>query len=112
MEHVMMFRLRAATLIAVLAFALCPSGSSAKDYPPNELPMFGGVTKNAAMIQADNDFIATVLAKGVTRAQGSDKMVVLGWQYFFQHDYTTAMKRFNQAWLLDPDNGDLFMVLP
>jgi len=46
---------------------------------------------------------------GYSRPQGSDKSVQLGWQYFFsKHDIATAMKRFNQAWLLDPDNGNAF----
>ncbi len=58
---------------------------------------------------ADDEFIAATLKAGYSRAQGSDKSVQLGWQYFFQkQDFATAMKRFNQAWLLDPDNGDAF----
>lgn len=31
-----------------------------------------------------------------------------GWQYFDEGDLKTAMKRFNQAWLLDEKNADVF----
>jgi len=106
MERTMAFRWCAVTLIAAIAFAFSPA--AAKDYPPNEMPMYGGVTKNAEMIAADEKFIADVLKLGYTRASGSDKAVARGWDFVRQHDIPTAMKRFNQAWLLDPDNGDAF----
>ncbi len=102
----MSFRWCAATFIAAVAFALSPV--AAKDYPPNEMPMYGGVTKDAGMIQADENFIAAALKLGYTRATGSDHAVKLGWEYFFKHDNAAAMRRFNQAWLLDPDNGNAF----
>jgi Tfp pilus assembly protein PilF len=34
--------------------------------------------------------------------------VQLGFKYFFQRDFKTAIRRFNQAWLLDPQNGGAF----
>jgi Tfp pilus assembly protein PilF len=76
--------------------------------PLNEQPMFGNQPKTAEMMNADAQYIASTQKYG-TRAQVSDKAVQLGWQYFFDRkDTVTAMKRFNQAWLLDPDNGDAF----
>ena len=75
----------------------------------NEQPMFGNQPKTPEMARADAQFIAAAEKYGYTHAQGSDKSVQLGWQYFFdKKDIATAMKRFNQAWLLDPDNGDAF----
>jgi Tfp pilus assembly protein PilF len=91
-----------------VALALAAGAAAATDYPPNQIPMYGGVEKTPAMLQADKTFIAAILAKGVTLAQGSDQMVHLGWDYFRKSDQATAMERFNQAWLLDPDNGDAF----
>src|SRR5260221_9416180 len=73
----------------------------------NEQPMFGNQPKTPQMLVADAQFLAAAEKYG-TRAQVSDKSVQLGWQYFSKHDIPTAMKRFNQAWLLDPDNGDAF----
>ena len=77
--------------------------------PLNEQPMYGNGPKTPAMIEADKTFLAETEKRGYSRAQGSDMSVTLGWRYFRErHDMATAMKRFNQAWLLDPDNGDAF----
>src|ERR1041385_6444292 len=95
--------------IALLLIVFFSANDIALAVPNNEQPMFGGQPKTPEMVAADEAFIAAVAKRGFTRAQGSDKSVQLGWQYFFdKHDIATAMKRFNQAWLLDPDNGDAF----
>lgn len=83
--------------------------SSALAVPLNEQPMYANQPKTAEMNKADEQFLASAAKLGYNRAQTSDKSVQLGWQYFFQrHDVPTAMKRFNQAWIADPDNGDSF----
>ena len=93
----------------VLIFLALTGSALAASYPLNEQPMFGGQPKTPAEQAADRKFFDSVAKLGYSRAQGSDKSVQLGWQYFFsKHDIATAMKRFNQAWLLDPDNGDAF----
>ena len=93
--------------VALLFILLLASPASA--VPLNEQPMFGNQPKTPEMVAADEEFIGAVAKRGLTRAQGSDKSVQLGWQYYFaKQDIATAMKRFNQAWLLDPDNGDAF----
>lgn len=90
-------------------FTLFLSLSGAFARPNNEIPMYGGATFPPYVASANDEFIADILKRGFTRAQGSDNMVSLGWRYYFEkHDVATAMKRFNQAWLLDPDNGDAF----
>jgi|SRR5476649_2959466 Flp pilus assembly protein TadD len=81
----------------------------AQSHPPSELPMYGGIQKTPAMIAADKKFLDDIDAKGLTRAASSDAEVALGWKYFMERrDIATAMKRFNQAWLLDPGNGDAY----
>jgi len=39
------------------------------------------------------------------RKKASTDMAARGWQYLAEEDYADAMRRFNQAWLLDNDNG-------
>ena len=80
----------------------------AEPLPVNQRPMYGGVEKTPAMNQADAAFIAEVLGKGYTREAGSDLSVKNGWEYFFKGDLAHAMARFNQAWLLDPENGKAY----
>jgi Tfp pilus assembly protein PilF len=91
-----------------LALICCLLTAPALAVPLNEQPMFGNQPKTPAMLAADQKLI-TDAARFGSRAETSDRNVALGWQYFSQkQDIATAMKRFNQAWLLDPDNGDSF----
>jgi tetratricopeptide (TPR) repeat protein len=76
--------------------------------PINERPMYGGVSKTPEQKASDERFINGVLNGGYTRQSGSDRGVTRGWESFVNKDYATAMKRFNQAWLLDPDSGNVF----
>lgn len=93
----------------VLASCLILACAPALAVPVNEQPMYGNQAKSPDMQAADDQFIASAAKLGYNRTQASDKSVQLGWQYFFQrHDISTAMKRFNQAWIADPDNGDAF----
>jgi Tfp pilus assembly protein PilF len=94
-------------LLPVLLF---PLSNGALARPNNEIPMYGGGGPYPPDVAAANEeFLAAIAQRGLTRPQGSDNMVQLGWRYYFERqDVTTAMKRFNQAWLLDPDNGDAF----
>ncbi len=39
-----------------------------------------------------------------SRETAADVAAKLGWNVFYQGDKTLAIKRFNQAWLLDPLN--------
>ncbi|MBS0550211.1 MAG: hypothetical protein JSR24_20835 [Proteobacteria bacterium] len=101
-------KLFVALAIAGIALSLVQS-AGAQSRPPNELPMYGGIAKTPAMIAADKKFIADIEAKGESRTSASDKEVALGWRYFIERqDAATAMKRFNQAWLLDQNNGDAY----
>lgn len=94
--------------IAGAIFVVTAICSAAPDYPLNQQPMYGGVAKTPEMLKADQEFIEAVLNLGYTRAIASDEAVKKGWAYFRQNDFAAAIKRFNQAWLLDPDNGDAF----
>lgn len=71
-------------------FLIFHSVAFASDRPENELPMYGGLDKSH--IKPDKKMSAEV-------AQ-------LGWKYFYNGDYDTAIKRFNQAWMFDHNNSD------
>jgi Tfp pilus assembly protein PilF len=77
-------------------------------YPPNEQPMYGGVPKTPDMVQADEAFLNKTAQMGYSRAQAAEMSIRLGWKYLRDRDLATSMKRFNQAWLADPDNGDVY----
>ncbi|MEE4161449.1 MAG: carbohydrate binding domain-containing protein [Woeseiaceae bacterium] len=73
--------------------------------PVNELPMYGEFEKTAWQKQADETFMATVLPDfGNDRGAAADRFAEEAWKFVYGGDNTTAIKRFNQAWLLDPEN--------
>jgi hypothetical protein len=74
------------------------------DYPINELPMYGHLTKTAAQKRADREYIEFMTKDGRSRSEAADIAAKAGWDFYYKGDHVTAIKRFNQAWLLDPDN--------
>jgi tetratricopeptide (TPR) repeat protein len=69
------------------------------------LPMYGHPHREKPdhLKAADEKFITAVTAE-YTREEASDHFAAIGWDYASTGDYETAMKRFNQAWLLNPDS--------
>lgn len=73
--------------------------------PVNELPMFGGYEKTAWQTTVDERFLEMVLPgfQG-DRDAAAEHFAQTGWNFYYQDNKTLAIMRFNQAWLLDPDN--------
>lgn len=96
-------------VLSVLMLVMCTIVTAWADSTPIELlPMYGGKEKTQAMKDADAFFIHWIEKKGMTRQQGAEKSIDLGWAHFSRGELDTAMKRFNQAWLLDPENGNSY----
>ncbi len=70
------------------------------------LPKYGEVPKNPVQIEADVKFLS-----GIDRYFGKDRQRAAtessnrGWQMLQQGKKDDAMRRFNQAWLLNPHHG-------
>lgn len=93
----------------VLLLALCANPCFAQTAKSdNTQPMYGGAPRDACYQGADKEFIEDVTKQFGTRENASGMAVVLGWQYFQRGDTDTAMKRFNQAWLLNAENPNAF----
>jgi tetratricopeptide (TPR) repeat protein len=75
------------------------------------LPKYGLLPKSEREISADKDFINETMKQhqfnGDPRA-ASDHMIKLGFNYLNRRDLKTAMYRFNQAYLLDTTNTDIY----
>ncbi len=80
----------------------------ADELPLNQLPMYGGKQKTDAMKAADQAFIAGIDKQGLSHVDAARQIVTAGWAYVGKNDSATAMQRFNQAWLLNPENGDIY----
>jgi tetratricopeptide (TPR) repeat protein len=99
-----MFSFRMFFLAFVLGFAFVSEATFAEDI--NLQPKYGLQLKNEAQKAADAKFLADVdnLYKG-NRKKASEEATARGWQFLRQNSYSDAMRRFNQAWLLDNTNG-------
>ncbi len=103
-----MTKLAGQTLLFLTLFFLnctstekCPEGI-------NLLPMFGGQPKCEEQLKDDRKFISECEAQFKNRQIASKYHVDKGWEYFYKTDYETSMKRFNQAWLLDSLNAEVY----
>ena len=70
----------------------------------NLLPMYGKVQKCKKQLESDKSFLSLSDKEEPDRVKAGINMMDNGWYYLHQGDYDTAMKRFNQAWLLDSTN--------
>ncbi|MFZ0131473.1 MAG: hypothetical protein WAK95_02950 [Desulfobacterales bacterium] len=78
------------TLLVVLFQILFVGTSICFERPSNEIPMYGGADKSH--VEQNNEF--------------SQHAADLGWKYFNNGDFDTAIKRFNQSWMFNHNNVD------
>ena len=76
--------------------------------PDNTKPMYGEIPKSADYQMVDEEFIDTAMKEFTSREEAAKFYVARAWQHVWQDSLDIAMKRFNQAWLLDPRNPDCF----
>lgn len=72
------------------------------------LPEYGRVTKCREQIEADEEFIADCDNRFENRREAAQYFVSKGWTYFRADSLDKAMMRFNQAWLLESINADVY----
>ncbi len=73
----------------------------------NKLPMYGDLKKRKEQLLADRIFLSEC-DKSPGRKEAATHLVMRGWQYFNEKKLDTSMMRFNQAWLLDSLNSEVY----
>jgi len=76
--------------------------------PPSEIPMYGSAGKPRKLTERDQAFITSIEKAGKTRQAVAKEVIAQAWAAYGKTDYKSAIRRFNQAWLLDPENGDAY----
>ncbi len=75
------------------------------------LPKYGNVQKTEEQKQSDEDLINNTMKqeqfKG-DRTAASNHLIKIGFNYLYRGDIKTAMYRFNQAYLLDTLNAEIY----
>ena len=72
------------------------------------LPKYGNLEKTEKQKKADVIFIETMLKQDSSYRKASDRFIRLGFYFLFNNDLKAAMYRFNQAYLLDSNNTDIY----
>jgi len=71
-------------------------------------PKFGNAVKSERQKEADQQLIDDYLKQQGSHHKASEVLIKLGFDYLYRGDFRTAMYRFNQAWLLEPKNENVF----
>ena len=94
------------TTLACILLALASTTTLTYAQDTNLLPKYGGVPRNEAQLASDEEFIKTIEGLyGGNRIEAAEYFATRGWNYLRQDNRQDAMRRFNQAWLLDKSNG-------
>lgn len=97
--------------ISLLGFGQGISYSAWKEEARNNirlLPRYGDVEKTPEQKKADRQLIDAYVAQTGSREKGSELIIKRGFDYLYKGDLKTAMYRFNQAWLLNPQNPNVY----
>jgi Tfp pilus assembly protein PilF len=76
--------------------------------PAGELPMYGDPARAGKLKESDVAFIASIEKAGQTRQAVAKDVLRAAWAHYQKTEYAQAMRKFNQVWLLDPENGDAY----
>lgn len=98
-------------LLTGSALIIAGCAATTKPHQPiDQLPMYGGMDRSAVpeLQAADEQFIKEVSEAFGSREQASQKWTEYGLRKFFQGQGDLAMKRCNQAWLLDASNAEIY----
>src|SRR5688500_10465683 len=101
-------------LLSLVSFGQQPQVSQLEEEAKTNkrlLPRYGLLPKSESEIAADKSFITATMKQpqfnGDYRA-ASNHLIKLGFTYLYRRDLKTAMYRFNQAYLLDSTNTDIY----
>ncbi len=111
--HLRVFQHTALNLIwfILLVLALLSAVSCARkvrEAPLNEQPMYGGLVVPPEDLAADSKSNQASIRETGSKEAAVKKAIQEGWASFQRGYFELAMHRFNQAWLLDPKNPEVF----
>lgn len=93
---------------ALFILTILSSCQSQDNKVDNTVPMYGGIKKSKEHKEIDNEFIQDCLKEFGSIDNSVNVQIDHAWKYFYNNDLETAMKRFNQAWLLNPEFPDSY----
>src|SRR5258706_3516970 len=93
-----------------LLASLCVGTVWAQGTRIDEVPMYGGVDRNSVpeLKSADEKLIADTSAHYGSREKAAEAFIEQGFRFYNQDNLVQAMRRFNQGWLLDHNNPQVY----
>jgi Tfp pilus assembly protein PilF len=76
--------------------------------PVNEQPFYGFIVKDAAQRAADESFVTAVIQATGSREKAFDETTNRGWRAIAAGNAAVAAQRFNQAFLLAPEQSRVY----
>lgn len=76
--------------------------------PDNTKPMYGEVPKSKEYQKIDDEFKLHCMRQFGSLGEAANAHIHFAWDYIARDESETAMKRFNQAWLLNPNLPDSY----
>ena len=97
-------------VLCVLVALAASIRTSAGEFDPGDIPMHGGLDRQAGPVlrAADEALIESTTKEFGSRRAASERFVDQGFRFYFEDDLSTTMRRFNQGWLLDPENPSVY----
>ena len=92
------------TQIAEFVFQM----ASNPNFQLNEIPMYGGVAITELQKISNDNLIIEIEIMDVTREEALEQAIMRGWEFFNSGDILTSIKRFNQAWLMNPGHPEVY----
>ena len=101
----------AVRLLVFWALCILPvAAPAAQETNPDTLPMFGqpAITRPDDLKKTDEVFIKNAVARHGNRTAASIAALAQGWASIRSGKSATALRHFNESWLLSPDNPGVF----
>jgi hypothetical protein len=70
--------------------------------------MYGNIKKSPEKLKSDETFVAAIVEKAGSRESAFNITCKKAWEAFYENDLETAIKRFNQAWLIDSTKAEVY----
>lgn len=106
MKHVLFRRKGYFSFITLIIMLVLGVSVGATEKLLNLLPMYGypKIEKSDRLKQLDHDFITSATEEIGSRKQAAKAYSYYGWRFYNNGELESAMRRFNQSWLLNPDS--------
>ncbi len=71
-------------------------------------PFYGNKIKTEQQVKFEKKLIESTIKKFGNKKKGSSNAVRAGWKAYYSDKKETAMKHFNESWILNPENAQAF----